>query len=214
MAFPEPLEAGAEWSAAEIVVIFFHGEGETAETMRDLADEIASPGVRYILPRAEGGRWFPKDFHEPLQENQPFVDAAIAHYSALIDQVRARGIGQDRIVLGGFSQGASLTAEYLVRYPKSYGAAFILTGGMMDEAVIGRRPGSGLLAVPVYISAGETDPLVPIQRVRDTIRTLQAGGALITSHIFTERPHLICADEIAEMRKILAQVKQAAEPAA
>jgi hypothetical protein len=52
---------------------------------------------------------------------------------------------------------------------------------------------------------------MPLQRVRDTIRTLQAGGALITSHIFTDRPHILCDEEIAYAGKVLQQVKDAAE---
>ncbi len=63
MAFPEPLEYGAEWPQAELAVLLWHGrEGGhagSAAAMRDLAETIAVPGVHYILPQAENGHWFP-----------------------------------------------------------------------------------------------------------------------------------------------------------
>ncbi|HYP58775.1 MAG TPA: phospholipase, partial [Beijerinckia sp.] len=129
-----------------------------------------------------------------------------------IDGLLKRGIALDRIVPGGYSQGACLTAEFLVRNPRSYGGALILTGGLIDVAAIGRRPGSGLLAVPVYVTGSEMDAIIPVDRVRGAIKTLQAGGALIRSHVFTDRAHEISADEIIEARKLLNDVKQAAEP--
>ncbi|MHB8886626.1 MAG: alpha/beta hydrolase [Methylovirgula sp.] len=214
MAFPEPLDFGADWPEAELAVLLWHGQAHgpngSAEAMCDLAATIAAPNVHYILPQAENGHWFPNSLMAPVEENEPQLSAALAHYAALIDRVLARGVPLERIVLGGFGEGASLTAEFLVRRPRSYGGAFILTGGLLDSAAIGRRPGSGLLAVPVYVSGSETDLDLPIDRIRGTIRTLQAGGALITSHIFPDRPMLITDGEIAELRRLLEQVKTAA----
>jgi hypothetical protein len=88
----------------------------------------------------------------------------------------------------------------------------ILTGGLMDHTAIGKRPGSGLLAVPTYVSGSEIGEEVPVQRIRDTIRTLQAGGALIRSHIFTERPFTISDEEKVEMRKLILEAIASAEP--
>jgi len=212
MAFPEPLEAGANWADAKAVAILLHGHGQTPETMRDLAAEIACPQVRYILPGVEGGLWYPKNLLEPYEDNEPALKAALGHYAAIIESLKARGVEQDRIVPGGYAQGACVTAEFLVRNPRSYGGAILLTGGLIDVAAIGRRPGSGLLAVPVYISGSEMDAIIPVDRVRGAIKTLQAGGALIRSHVFTDRAHEISPEEILEARKLLEDVKKAAEP--
>ncbi len=210
MAFPEPLEFGADWADAELAALLWHDHAGSAASMCALAETIAVPGVRYILPQAENGLWFPKSLMAPIEENEPQLSASLAHYAAQVDSCLARGLPLERIVLGGFGEGASLTAEFLTRRPRSYGGAFILTGGLLDAATIGRRPGSGLLAVPVYVSGSETDLVLPIDRVRGTIRTLQAGGALITSHIFPDRPPVITQDEIAELRRLLQHVKAAA----
>lgn len=214
MAFSDPLEFGADWPQARAIMIFMHGRDQSRDDMRDLAAAIASDGVRILFPRAENGSWLPQSFLAPIEENQPELGEALAHYGAILASICSRGVGLDRIVLGGFAEGACLTAEFLVRNPRSYGGAVILRGGLIDISAIGRRPGSGLLAVPVYVSGSEASPEMPVDRVRGAIKTLQAGGALIRSHIFTDRAHGVSADEIFEIRKLLDEVQQAAEPLA
>jgi predicted esterase len=212
MAFSEPLELGADWAKPAAVVMLLHGGSLTVEDMGTLALGLDCPNVRYILPRAPEGGWYPKSFLEPFEENQPQVNDAIKHLSAVLETTRGKGVALDRILLGGFAEGACVLSEFLVRNPKSYGGLMILTGGLMDHTAIGKRPGSGLLAVPTYVSGSEIGEEVPVQRIRDTIRTLQAGGALIRSHIFTERPFLISEEEKVEMRKLILQAIAAAEP--
>ncbi len=214
MAFSDPLEFGADWSAAEAVAILMHGHGQTPDHMRALAIEIDCPNVRYILPAADGGTWYPRNLLEPFEENEAKLKDSLGHYGAVVEALRKRGVAQDRIVPGGFSQGACLTAEFLVRNPRAYGGALIFSGGLIDVAAIGRRPGSGLLAVPIYVSGSETDAVIPVDRTRGAIKTLQAGGALIRSHVFAERAHEISAEEIIAARKLLNDVKQAAEQGA
>ncbi len=211
MGFAEPLELGADWENPDAVVVLLHGASQTPEDMGTLAIGLDCPNVRYILPRAPDGGWYPKSFLEPFEENQPQVNEAIAHIASLLDTIRGKGIALDRILLGGFAEGACVLSEFLVRNPKSYGGLMILTGGLMDHTAIGKRPGSGLLAVPTYVSGSEVGEEVPVQRIRDTIRTLQAGGALIRSHIFTERPFVISDEEKSEMRKLILEAIEAAE---
>ncbi len=185
MAFTEPLELGADGPKPDGVVILLHGHSQTPEQMGQIALGLECPKVRFVIPRAPEGGWYPKSFLEPFEENQPRLYEAIAHISALLEGIRAKGMPLDRIMLGGFAEGACVLSEFLVRNPKSYGGLMILTGGLMDHTAIGKRPGSGLLAVPTYVSGSEIGEEIPVQRIRDTIRTLQAGGALIRSHVFT-----------------------------
>ncbi len=216
MAFSEPLELGADWAGPDgktpgAVVILLHGHSQTPEEMGKIALGLDCPNVRYILPRAPQAGWYPKSFLAPFEENQPQVNEAIAHVASLLDAARSK-VPLDRILLGGFAEGACILSEFLVRNPKSYGGLMLLTGGLMDHMAIGKRPGSGLLAVPTYVSGSEIGDEVPVQRIRDTIRTLQAGGALIRSHIFTERPFILSDEEKLEMSKLIIEAIAAAEP--
>ncbi|WP_026605859.1 alpha/beta hydrolase [Methylocapsa acidiphila] len=214
MTFPDPREFGSDWDAAEAVAILLHGHGQTPDDMQALAIDVDCPDVRYILPAAKGGTWFPRNLLEPFEDNKAGLEESLAHCRAIVESLRNRGVAQDRIVLGGFAHGACVIAEFLVRNPRSYGGALILSGGLIDVAAIGRRPGSGLLAVPIYVSGSEINAVIPVDRTRGAIKTLQAGGALIRSHVFTDRAHGISPEDIIEARKLLTDVKQAAEPSA
>jgi phospholipase/carboxylesterase len=211
VSFPEPIECGADWTEAQAVAVLLHGHGQTAEAMRELASAIDCPHVRYILPGADGA-WYPRSLVESFEENEPALKQALARLGTIVDDARKR-IALDRIVLGGYAEGACVVAEYLVRNPKSYGGALLLTGGLVDVAAIGRRPGSGLLAVPIYVSGSEMDAMIPVERTRGVIKTLQAGGALIRSHVFTDRAHEISPEEIFEAHKLLGDVTRAADDA-
>ncbi len=210
MGFPDPIECGADWGEASAVAILLHGHGQTPDDMGKLASAIDCANVRYILPGVDGGTWYPRSLVESFEENAADVQRAVAHLLGIVETLRDKPIAQDRIVLGGFAEGACVVAEYLVRNPRSYGGALLLTGGLVDVAAIGRRPGSGLLAVPIYVSGSEMDALIPVERTRGVIKTLQAGGALIRSHVFTERAHEIAPEEILSARRLLNDVKQAA----
>jgi len=213
MGFPVPVECGAGWDEAQAVAVLLHGHGQTPQNMVELAREIDCPNVRYILPGADGATWYPRSLVETFAENEPEVTRALAHLGAIVASLRGRSIAQDRLVLGGFAEGACVVAEYLVRNPRSYGGALLLTGGLVDVAAIGRRPGTGLLAVPIYVSGSEMDAVIPVERTRGVIKTLQAGGALIRSHVFTDRAHEIGPEEILAARKLLEDVKAAASDA-
>jgi phospholipase/carboxylesterase len=212
MAFADPIEFGADWNETKAVLIFMHGHGQTPEEALAFVKSIACENIRTILPQAEDGAWYPKSLIEPYEENEPKLKQAMSFYAGIIESLQKRGIPLDRIVPAGFSQGACVTAEFLVRFPRSYGGAMLLSGGLIDIAAIGRRPGSGLLAVPIYVTGSEMDAIIPVERTRGVIKTLQAGGALIRSHVFTDRAHEISADEIVEAGKLLNDVIKAAEP--
>lgn len=210
MSVPDLLETGADWAGAEIVVILLHAHGQRSEELARLAAEIDSPQVRYLLPAAEGGLWFPKPIEESFEENAAMLGQSLSRIGAVLADLKARGISQERTVLGGYSHGACVAAEYLTRNARSYGGALLLRGGQIDIAAIGRRPGSGLLGVPVYVSGSETDTVVPVARPRGIIRTLQAGSALIRSHVFAREVGPITGDEILAARQLLEDVKKAA----
>ena len=95
--------------------------------MRDIALRLERPDIRFILPRAQEGSWYPKGFLAPLSENEPFLSQSLARYEALIDDVLAQGVAPERLILGGFSQGACLTAQTLWRRPARYGGVLIFT---------------------------------------------------------------------------------------
>jgi predicted esterase len=190
-----------------LTVVLVHGRTLTPDYMRALAERIDLPGIRYIFPAVEGNSWYPASFLSPLEANEPDLSAAIAYCESLVSGLLATGVDPRRLVVGGFSQGACLSAEYLYRYPLRLGGAILWTGGLIgpDGTDWVARP--QLKDTPVYLTTSMTDPFIPAARIRRTVEWLRQSGALVTAKIFGERAHEVIDEEIAAARRLLLDVK-------
>ena len=197
---------GPELRDAAAVCILAHGRGGAPEDMARLAAALDVADVRYLLPAAPGNSWYPQSFMAPFAANEPFLGRSLANHAALIEGVVAAGYPAARVVLGGFSQGACLTAETLVRVPQRYGAALILTGGLIGPPGSVWPPAPALAGTPVYLTGSEVDPHVPPGRSRESGRVLGGNGAAVELRLFADRPHMITPEEIARARAYLSDV--------
>ena len=199
---PEPTEAAA-------VAILAHGRGGSPEDMARLAAAFDAPDVACLLPGAPGNSWYPQSFMAPFAANEPWLSRSLANQARLIEGVLAAGVPPERIVLGGFSQGACLTAETLVRAPRRYGAAIVFTGGLIGPPGTAWPADPALAGTPVYLSGSEIDPHVPASRTRETERVLKESGAVVETRIFADRPHVVTPEEIAKAKACLRAVLDA-----
>ena len=203
---PRPLETGAPRETARLVVLMVHGRWGTADAMASLAERFALEGVCYVCPEADGNSWYPGRFMEPLEENQPALGNSLAVVEALADELAADGFGTERLVLCGFSQGACLAAQLLVRRPQAYAAAILFTGGLIGPpGTVWRTPGR-MPSTPVLLTCGDTDEWIPLGRVQETAVALEAFGAAVDMVIYPGREHLVCDDEVMRARKLLARL--------
>ncbi|MCI0728974.1 MAG: alpha/beta hydrolase, partial [Chloroflexi bacterium] len=107
--------AGKPLAQARAAVILVHGRGATAESILELAEELYHPDVAYLAPQAAGNTWYPYSFLSPIPQNEPGISSGLAALAALLERVVVAGIPYERIVLGGFSQGACLATEFVAR---------------------------------------------------------------------------------------------------
>ena len=115
--------AGAPVASAGAVGVLLHGRGATALSILDLGDAINRPDVAWLAPQARGNTWYPNRFVAPLESNEPWLSSALAAVDDVVAQVEEAGAPRPRIVLIGFSQGACLALEALVRQPGSPAAS-------------------------------------------------------------------------------------------
>lgn len=193
---PEPADAAA-------VAIFVHGRDRSPDEMRALALRLALPLIRFVIPEAPGGSWYPQSFMAPIERNEPSLSRSLERYARIIDEVIELGVPEAQIVLAGFSRGACLTAQMLVRHPRRYGAALILTGGLIGPPGTRWPAQPALTGVPIYLTASLVDEWVPVARVEETGRVLRESGAIVKLRVFEGRPHQVCEEEIAAMRDML-----------
>jgi dienelactone hydrolase len=110
------------------------------------------------------------------------------------------GGDERRIVLGGFSQGACLTAETLVRRPRRLGGAIVWTGGLIGPPGTSWPLAPALAGMAVLVTGSDVDPFVPESRGHETARHFAACGCTVETMMLPGRPNEIADAEIAAAR--------------
>jgi phospholipase/carboxylesterase len=177
------------------VVVLLHGYGAPGTDLVPLWRELAVPhAVRFVFPEAPlelgfGGRaWWPIDMAR-LQDRSspaaierlttevpPGIDTA---RSALLEllQVLERDFGAlpEQTLIGGFSQGAMLATDVVLRTSRPFGGLAVLSGTLIshDEwsPLMSARRG-----LPVLQSHGRADPVLPFQVAEQLRDELVAAG--------------------------------------
>lgn len=182
----------------ERVVVLLHGFGAPGDDLVDFVQYLPpKPGVRYVLPEGplafgDGRAFWIIDWDERTRYLraggwEAYADVvpdglaeASATLSAMLDAIEVEwGIPAERIVIGGFSQGAMLALDVVaqrVRKP----AALIFMSGSMSATPRWRPNIDAFVGMPVFISHGRRDETLPYamaERLRDELR---GAGAKVT----------------------------------
>ena len=189
---------------ATLTAILLHGFGAPGDDLVGLAPYLEAP-VRFVFPEAplelsgmygDARAWWlldlPRleaqlssgDVHARMADIPDGLASARAQVSRFVDQVAARfATTADRIVLGGFSQGAMVSLDVALHRPAKLAGVIMLSGTLIAEPewtpLLPRLAG-----VPVFMSHGRRDPLLPFA-VSETLRDrLRAAGAAVDWHPF------------------------------
>ena len=192
--------AGAPPARAKGVVLLIHGRGATAESMLPLADVLAMPDLCYVAPQAAGHSWYPQSFMAPTEANEPFLTRALNRVAAIIGDITAAGTEAARLAVIGFSQGACLTSETVLRNPAAYGFIGILSGGAIGPPGTPRDYTGSLAGATVFLGCSDHDPHIPLGRVQETTQLMIRMGARVTEGIYPGASHTINDDEISHLR--------------
>lgn len=197
------ITAGKDLAAADRALILVHGRGGSAEDILSLAEYLPVDGFALLAPQATGHSWYPYSFLEQPVRNQPWLGSALELLASLVQEVEAAGIGRERIYLGGFSQGACLTLEFVARNALHYGGVAAFTGGLIGDRIYAENYKGDFAGTPFFLGTGDRDPHVPLERVDATVRLLRGMGAEVTEKVYPGRPHTIVADELEQAGKIV-----------
>jgi predicted esterase len=195
--------AGQPLEQAQAALILLHGRGADAPSILLLVEELYHPAYAYVAPQAANNTWYPYTFLAPMAQNEPWLSSALARVGEVVASVEAAGIPAERIVLGGFSQGACLASEFLARNTRRYGGLLVFSGGLIGPpGTPNAYPGS-LDGTPVFLGCSDVDPHIPKARVEETAAVLEGIGAQVTMRLYPSMGHTINADEITHARTLL-----------
>lgn len=200
----QPLaRAGLPLDQAQAALILLHGRGATASGIVLLAEEMHHPAYAYLAPQAANASWYPYTFLAPMQQNEPWLSAALDRVGELVAEVEAAGVPAELIALGGFSQGACLASEFMARNARRYGGLIVFSGGLIGPPGTPRAYAGSLDGTSVFLGCSDIDGHIPKERVEETAAVLAGLGARVTMRLYPGMGHTINADEIEQARALL-----------
>lgn len=197
------LSAGKDIAAAGKALILVHGRGGSAEDILSLADALPAADFALFAPNAAAHSWYPYSFMAPIQQNEPWLTAALGVLKQLVATIKAKGVGEENIWFAGFSQGACLTLEFLARNATRYGSAAAFTGGLIGDRIYPQHYSGDFGGTPIFIGTSDPDPHVPVSRVHETTALLQSMHAAVTEKVYPGMGHTITPEELREASRIV-----------
>ena len=196
-----------------MVVVAVHGRGQDPSYLAEhlvrhvRADLAGVDDVAWLLPAAPRGSWYPGRFLDPVADNQPDLDAALATIDAIAAELAAAGTADESIVWAGFSQGACLVTEWTARNARRWGGLVALTGGLIGPPGTAWCIPPAFGGMPAYFGVSARDVWVPVWRVEETVAAFVAARADVEFDTFPDAEHVIRASEVARVVELLNRVR-------
>jgi predicted esterase len=197
------VQHGAPVAHARVASILLHGRGGSPEDMLSLADEWRVSDVAYLAPAASNHTWYPQTFLAPIAQNEPALSSALRVLERLVESLAVQGIGSDRVLIVGFSQGACLALEYVARHAKRYGAVVGLSGGLIGPPGLVRNDVGSMGGTPVFLGCSDVDPHIPLERVHESTDIFRRLGGVVDERIYRGMGHTVNSDEMQAVRSLM-----------
>ncbi len=200
----QPVEtAGAPPRVAEAALVLCHGRGDSAKRFLRLADDFHRRGVLYLAPEAAGKAWYAGPPEEPPEAKDPYLESAFSLVERTVGMAADAGVPPESVAFMGFSQGATVAAEYVASNPRRYGGLAALAGGLLGPAPSETTHKGDLEGTPVYLGAGGADEHFDAGRVEKSAETFRRLGADVRAETYPELGHAINDEEVEAVGRIL-----------
>ena len=218
----------------EAVVILCHGYGAPGQDLVPLSTEICALApeiagrVRFVFPAApltlpsfgffDARAWWhidvgryeramaDGDLSDLQAQEPPGMEESRAKLLSVVEAVRAEtGLPMNRLVLGGFSQGAMLATDVTLRLDEAPAALAILSGTLLC-AETWRELAPRRAGLQVLQSHGHADPLLPFvaaENLRDMLSDAGLEVAFLPFHSTHTITHEVVASLAALVRGVL-----------
>jgi predicted esterase len=202
------LRQGSDLENAHSALLLLHGRGASAQDILGLAQSFALPADMIVLaPQARGNIWYPQRLTAPVEFNEPYLSSALKRIDEVVETLAPAGIPPERVILGGFSQGASLAIEFVLRRQRPWGGLLAFSGGYIWPNGQPRGaetcPAGCLAGMPVFLGCSDVDPFIPLERFEETAALLQAMGAQVNRQLYPDMGHTILPAEIDAAQPII-----------
>lgn len=196
-----------------------HGHGAHAQDLLGIAPFVAAGRLQLICPEAEfvlqpgmlGYTWFDREpdggrtvgeFERVVALVRAFIDEAAERYHA----------DPERTALLGFSQGGGLAYRIGLAEPDRFAGVAALSTWLPDEAASAAADRERLATLPVLVQHGTNDPMVKVERARESRDRLAELGVAAEYHEYAMQ-HQIGPESLRDLSAWLERVLRLAPPA-
>ena len=197
-------------------VIWLHGLGADGHDFEPVVPELRlKRAVRYIFPHAPirpvtinmGMRmraWYDIFQFGGGPEDGAGIRASQQILEELIGQETRRGLTPRQIVLAGFSQGGAIALHTGLRFSERLAGILALSTYLPLASTVEKEASQANRDVRIFMAHGEFDDIIPLRRAEASRELLTKLGYRIEWRAYP-MPHSVCAPEIADIAKFLAQ---------
>lgn len=206
------LRRGATGTDVRALCVFVHGRGQSPEEMEGhVLGRLSLANVAFALPRAPRGAWYDAKAVDPLEETtRAQMDEAFAIVADEITSLRRDYPGLP-LLLGGFSQGACLSIEFVCRGEHAPDALLAFTGCRVGTMECD-RPRSAPAGLKTYLTGSDNDPWISARAMSEAFLDLNLQGLRMRADVFPGRGHEVSDTEIAMLETILADLGAGRDP--
>ena len=170
-------------------ILTLHGRGANAFDLLSLAPHLCGGKFLMICPQgpletpigpdAVGYAWYPMSMG-----GLPDVAAILSSQKRLLafldECVKRYPIDAKKLVVLGFSQGGLMAHSVALAHPERFAALAVLSSWLPKELVQELSVGEGVRSLPTLVQHGTQDPMIEVDRARDSVERLRDLKAPLT----------------------------------
>lgn len=171
-----------------LVIVLLHGRGSDKGDLMGLQPFLPSEAI-VVAPQAPfpaapwgygpGWAWY-RHLGGSRPEPETFEEGQTRLHDFLTRLPGELAVRPGRLVLGGFSQGGTMSLAYTLRHPGAVQGVINLSGYLADHPSVRVTPET-VRGVPVFWGHGTEDPVIPIEMAIKGRRILREAGAALTT---------------------------------
>jgi len=201
-------------------IIWLHGLGASGDDFVPMVPELKLPAnstIRFIFPHApvrpvtinngyEMRAWFDiTGVRLDSTIDSAGIMASAAQVEELITREANRGIPANRIILGGFSQGAVMALTAGLRRSTPVAGIIALSGyfPLAEETL--QHGDEAVRQTPIFLAHGTEDLIVPFTLGQMSHMLLKSANCNVNWHSY-HMGHSVCGEEVGDISKWIQRV--------
>jgi predicted esterase len=206
-------------------LVFLHGLGDVGESWADVLKDfqVALPHVKIICPTGptqpvsinSGHRmtsWHDikslQQIDDEGKEQFSGIEESVAIVQSIVDSEISSGIAPDKIVVGGFSQGAALTVRTVFSGTRKLAGAVALSGYLVQKTHLldTLKANEETRKTPLFVGHGTADAVVAFEAGRRLHAALADAGVRAELHTYERMGHSSSERELREVFEFVSNV--------